>query len=145
MGNVGEKIVGEILEEMFCKVEDICVEYEYPIEDLKGFRGVWKQTGVPRFDFAVIDKRTNKPLLFVEFDGQQHYKKGFKQSRRDYINTTLTRDKIKDGYAFYSRIPLIRLPHGLLDDQPDPSLIKEDIKYLITDYLCAGDAVKSPY
>ena len=143
--SIGEKIVGEILEEMFCKVEDICVEYEYPIEDLKGFRGVWKQTGVPRFDFAVIDKRNNKPLLFVEFDGQQHYKKGFKQSRRDYIDTTLTRDMIKNGYAFYSRIPLIRLPYGLLDDQPDPNLIKEDIKHSITEYLCAGDAVKSPY
>lgn len=109
-GSFGEQVVQIALKELGL-YKSFKVEKEYSITKLKGYKDIW--VGTPRYDFAIIDTEENKPVMFIEFDGQQHHKQ-VNYYDRDFQLTVL-RDAAKNAYAFYSLIPLIRIPNGVLD------------------------------
>ena len=102
---------------------------EYQVPDLIGFEGLWERS--PRYDFAILDN--NKPLMFLEFDGNQHY-----SASKDFLRQ-FKRDKAKDAYAFYKSIPLIRFPSGVLAESDNVNIVLDVIKI----YLSAGKFIEN--
>lgn len=71
-----------------------------------------------RFDFAIFDKN-NKLIRLIEFDGEQHYQKGIKNSGWNTYQKyeyTLQNDKAKNQLAKDNNIPLIRIPYWERDN-----------------------------
>lgn len=71
-----------------------------------------------RFDFAIFDKN-NKLIRLIEFDGEQHYQKGIKNSgwnTYQKYECTLQNDKAKNQLAKDNNIPLIRIPYWERDN-----------------------------
>jgi len=68
-----------------------------------------------QFDFYIPHKN-----LFIEYDGEQHYRVGSKV--RNHILTAnevediKRRDKIKDDYAISRKIPLLRIPYTAINN-----------------------------
>lgn len=103
--SAGERLLAQALEKMGY-TEAFVVKSEYQIPDLIGFNNLWVRS--PRYDFAILDNE--KPLMFLEFDGEQHYKPS-----EDFL-CGYRRDVAKNAYAFYKGIPLIRFPKGILQE-----------------------------
>lgn len=121
----GEKLIEKALIQInFNQAFDIVNEYKIP--ELVTPEFDWVEP--PRFDFAVLNRETHKPLMFLEYDGEQHY-----AATEKYPNfwKQLRRDNIKNAYAFYSLIPLIRIPHGILYEDDNIDKVAE----LIISYL----------
>ena len=68
-----------------------------------------------RFDFALIDDN-NKPIRFIEFDGEQHYRYSGGWNTKENLIITQKRDKIKNKWAKDNDIPLVRIPYWERDN-----------------------------
>lgn len=122
----GEKLIAAALQKMgFDKAFKIVSEYQIPA--LIGFQNLWMRS--PRYDFAILDQNSEKPLLYIEFDGPQHYTGGQKKSL-----LLFQRDAAKNAYAFYTLTPLIRFPNGVLFEDNNIEVVMNIIKI----YLSAG-------
>ena len=119
----GEQLLARILQNNQILKDENCEvieQYTVMLNQTKMFRmmaPVYSVNGRPvrtesaRFDFAICKQNTKTPLLFIEFDGQQHYNgTGYMGSE---FQTIFLKDKIKDLYALHYDIPLIRVPYGI--------------------------------
>lgn len=113
----GEILVAEALKKMGV-ADRFTIKPEYQVPDLVGFENLWVQP--PRYDFAILYQ--NNPFLFIEFDGEQHYR-----ADKDFLKR-YRRDAAKNAYAFYSAIPLVRIPYGMLEE---PNAIDEICKTIV--------------
>ena len=96
----GEKVIRELLEKAHAPFQK-----QYKFDDCRN------KNPLP-FDFAILNPITNKPVVLIEYDGEQHFKfipawhgdeEGFKLQQ--------IRDKIKTDYCIANHIPLIRIPY----------------------------------
>lgn len=110
------------------------IQAEYPIPELKNPE-LWKAS--PRFDFAVLDKDTKKPLMFFEYDGEQHYHQ-LQNKDYDFLQQFL-RDQAKNGYAFYSMVPLIRIPYGLQNEEGNVDKVIKGIMCFLKGNINKGE------
>ena len=75
------------------------------------------------FDFFIDD------IYMIEFDGEQHFKKGlFNDDDLTYIRK---HDKQKNAYCFENNIPLIRIPYTVTDIKIE-DLLLETSAYVLT-------------
>lgn len=96
---------GELEIEKLLKENKILYKREYSFADLKSEVG-----GIPRYDFAILDK-DNNILQLIEFDGEQHYKDVSTTVWGSKLKEVQKLDKIKNDYAKEHNIPLIRVPY----------------------------------
>lgn len=84
------------------------------IEELS-FDGFVGEYNVPyKYDFGVLSQE-NELLFLIEFDGEQHFRpvdffggqKGFESRQKN--------DRLKDEYAKFNNIPLLRIPYTEID------------------------------
>jgi hypothetical protein len=73
-----------------------------------------------RFDFCIFDPNTDVVLLFIEFDGKQHFYSTFNSVRR--FEAQQLRDGLKDKFAEEYEIPMIRITYK---DLNTPSFLKK--------------------
>ncbi len=66
--------------------------------------------GKLKFDFAILDDRSN-PKILIEYDGKQHYIPFGYMSDTDLFDISQTRDKIKNKYCKEHNIKLLRIPY----------------------------------
>ncbi|KAF6630488.1 DUF2726 domain-containing protein [Paenibacillus sp. EKM208P] len=69
-----------------------------------------------KFDFAVLERKDQPPLLLIEFDGLQHYEPVKYWGGQKTFNNIRRRDKIKDNYCKSHNIPLIRIKYTEFDN-----------------------------
>ena len=78
------------------------------------FRGCKDKQLLP-FDFAIINEK-GKPLLLIEYDGEQHFYpvdfngEGYAVAKKNF-RTCKRHDKIKNRYCKWHHIPLLRIPY----------------------------------
>lgn len=77
------------------------------------------------FDFAV---QTTRGLLFIEFDGIQHFEEVDRFGGVAGRNGTQARDDIKTQFCLNRGIPLIRIRYDEIDEV-DAILAREFVKY----------------
>lgn len=94
----GEIILEKTLKEL---KYDFCPQYSF--KDLRGDLG-----GRLRFDFALLDKSSIpfKPLMLIEFQGQQHYDGS---TFFDNMERLLKNDKLKKEYCLKNNLPLLEV------------------------------------
>lgn len=99
----GERAVREYLEE-------VCVKFkqEFTFDDLKGVGG-----NLLRFDFAIFDNDDSYPNLIIEYDGEFHFKKQYKD---DGFEALQLHDNLKNSYCQDKNIKLIRIPYWELNN-----------------------------
>ena len=84
-----------------------------------------------RYDFAILDEN-NDIIRLIEFDGEQHYETGVKNSGWNTFQKyqyTLEHDKIKNELSKQNEIPLVRIPYWERDNITLDLLFKD--KYLV--------------
>ena len=98
---------------------------EYIFSDFKTDRG-----GYYRYDFAIIGEN-NQVLRLIEFDGEQHFqeKKGGLFFKNQTLSQRRQMDQEKNNYAYYKKIPLVRIPYYDLQNFTLQDLLGD--KYLI--------------
>lgn len=86
-----------------------------------------------RFDFAILDEE-NRPILFIEFDGEQHYTdvKGVWGYNTEGLEEVKKRDMIKNQYAIDNKIMLVRIPYWERDN------INKDTIFNPNYFVCFG-------
>ena len=99
-----EKLIEHIL-----KKNNIIYSREFIFEDLIGIGG-----GLLRFDFAIFrDKEKTKLECLIEYDGEFHYKKYYKDQN---FESQKVHDKKKNKYCKDNNIRLIRIPYWEFDN-----------------------------
>lgn len=71
-----------------------------------------------RYDFAIINSN-NDPIRLIEFDGEQHYEEGIKNTgwtTRQKYEYTYQNDMAKNSLAKEKKVPLIRIPYWERDN-----------------------------
>lgn len=68
-----------------------------------------------RYDFAIYDDN-NKLVLLIEFDGEQHFIKYWSEPDNEGLWKRRKRDRVKDDYADWRKIPIIRIPYTEIDN-----------------------------
>jgi hypothetical protein len=61
--------------------------------------------GIGRYDYIIFNE-DNSIKCIIEFDGEQHYRDGWNS-----LEQVVASDKIKNEYAFFHQIPIIRIPY----------------------------------
>lgn len=92
--------------------KDIEYVQEYEIKELKGYH-YWKENGIPRYDAALINKQNNSIMLFIEYDGRQHFDRYDKLNENIDYELVFQRDACKSGWAAKMNIPLLRIPYSI--------------------------------
>lgn len=72
--------------------------------------------GKLKFDFAIFGEDNNLKLL-IEYDGAQHFSPVPFFGGEEGLESTKRRDEVKDRYCTEHRIPLLRLPYTLPDNE----------------------------
>lgn len=114
----GEKRIREYL-----LLHGISYKPQYEFKGLLGLGG-----NRLKFDFVIFDKQCDIQLL-VEYDGEYHYKKFYKD---DGHERTVEHDKRKNDYCKKNNIPLLRIPYWEFDN------IEEILTNEITKYNLLG-------
>lgn len=93
----GEKKVRNYL-----KLHGVSFKSQYNFRGLNGVGG-----NNLKFDFALFGKQNNL-ILLIEYDGEYHYKKFYKD---DGHERTVEHDRRKNEYCKNNNIPLLRIPY----------------------------------
>lgn len=96
----GEKRIREILVK-----NKLIFKSQYEFNNLFG-----TGNGKLKFDFVLL--KQEKPVFIIEYDGEFHYKKFYKD---DGHETLLVHDQIKNKYCEQNNIPLLRIPYWEFD------------------------------
>jgi hypothetical protein len=118
--SIGEENIESILKE-----HRICFKPEYIFLDLKSDRD-----GYLRYDFAILDSN-NYPIRLIEFDGEQHQKPIDIFGGEEKFKIQQENDALKNQYALFHNIPLVRIPYSLRDNITIQDLLED--KYLIAE------------
>ncbi len=94
----GERKICEILKKC-----NLSFKQQFSFNDLLGNKAPL------RFDFAIFND-SNQLQCLIEYQGQQHYKQVFFQSKEDFLNG-LYNDKKKRDYCKYNNIKMIEIPY----------------------------------
>lgn len=92
-------------------------ETEYKFKDCKHIK-------VLPFDFAII--KDDKPVIIIEFDGQQHFEAVGGWSNEENLKLTKLRDDIKNRYCKDNGIKLIRISY--LEEEKIEKLLHDNLK-----------------
>lgn len=98
---------GERRVRQYLQSKDILFVQEYSFYDLLGLGGQ-----LLRFDFAIFNPKQIL-LCLIEYDGEFHYKKYYKNQNFEEIQI---HDKLKDFYCRDRNIKLIRIPYWKYDE-----------------------------
>lgn len=91
-------------------IKDYLIKNKVEFEIEKKFEECKNKSYLP-FDIYIPSKN-----LLIEYDGEQHFKPTFgcdKENRIELLKNTHKRDLIKNEYAIYQKISLLRIPYGL--------------------------------
>lgn len=93
----GEEAIAEWLDEYG-------YEYvrQYTNDELKYFNNLF-------YDFAIIEN--GKPIMFIEYDGEQHFKPVDALGGEEKFMENIIRDEIKNNYAAEVGVPLLRISY----------------------------------
>lgn len=105
--SIGADNISKIL-----KQNQILFITEYPVYNLEG-----EDNSHPyRFDFLIVDNNKS-PLRLIEYDGIQHYVETWgKWKEKINLTEQQRRDKVKNEYALFHNIPLVRIPYWERDN-----------------------------
>ncbi|AZU61076.1 hypothetical protein [Neobacillus mesonae] len=98
----GEKRIMKYLES-----ERIPYKMQYSFDDLVLQKAL-------KFDFAILHE--DKPLMLIEFDGEQHFKSVEHFGGDEKFEITKLRDEIKNQYCRSKNIKLLRIPYWEIDN-----------------------------
>lgn len=116
--SIGEENIEHIL-----RNNSINFQPEYVFSDLRSDRD-----GYLRYDFAILDSN-NFPIRLIEFDGEQHFKPIDIFGGEEKFKIQQENDILKNQYALYHNIPLVRIPYFLRNNITIQDLLED--KYLI--------------
>lgn len=117
--SIGEENIENILKE-----NRIRFKPEYIFLDLKSDRD-----GYLRYDFAILDLN-NYPIRLIEFDGEQHCRPVDIFGGEEKFKIQQENDILKNKYALFHNIPLVRIPYSLRNNLTIQDLLED--KYLIS-------------
>lgn len=75
---------------------------QYTDEGLKYFNNLF-------YDFAIIEN--GRPIMFIEYDGEQHFKPVDALGGEEKFMENIIRDEIKNNYAAEVGVPLLRISY----------------------------------
>lgn len=99
----GEQRVKDYLEK-----NHIPYEREFTFDELRNM-------GKLRYDFAVFNRIEESPKLLIEFDGIQHFEPIEHFGGEEEFLIRQRNDRLKDEYAKFNNIPLLRIPYTEID------------------------------
>lgn len=96
-------------------LDNLNIKYEYN-KSINGCKNVLKL----RFDFIISNKN-----IYIEYDGEQHYKPIDYFGGEEHLNEVQKRDEIKNNFCLDNNIKLIRIPYYLDSEEIYKILEKE--------------------